>query len=142
MIDQIRNMGATQLFTAYVAADTGTPIPLNVMTVDPSDPNDGYRTIALKINQKNTDVVNPAWTTVSLPLGRLATSGAIPVDYWITIRRTKSGFGTAPATPVSDVLECTVLYRWKQGSSANKTLGQIQLTFPARKLQFSTQFPN
>jgi len=142
MVDQIRNIGANQLFAAYVAADSGTPIPLNVMTVDPSDPNDGYKTIALNINQKNANVVNLNWTTATLKLGRLATSASIPVEYWITIRRTKSGNGGIPATPACDVLECTILYRWKPNSSANKTLGQIQLTFPATNLNFSLQYPN
>jgi len=136
--DQIRNIGANQLFAAYVAANSGTPIPLTVVTVEPNDPNDGYKTVNLPINQKNADVVNPYWTTVSLKLGRLTTSPTILTDYWITIRRNISAPGAAPAF---DVLECTILYRWGGNDGKSKTLGQIQLTFPAPNLTFGQPIP-
>jgi prepilin-type N-terminal cleavage/methylation domain-containing protein len=145
--DQIKNMGADAIYKAYLAADPkdGTPLTLNVTTVDPTDLVDGYKTIALNINQKDTatttgtdttvvsKVTNSVWNNVTLKCGRLSTSTVIPVSYWITLRRNVSA---ADTTPAFDILELTLVDRWSVGAKQTKTINQIQLTFPAPNCSF------
>jgi len=142
--DQIKNMGADAIYKAYLAADPndGTPLTLNVTTVDPTDLVDGYKTLALNINQKDTavtgsplvsKVVNSSWNNTTLKRGRLASSIVIPVSYWITIRRSVSAKGT---TPAFDILELTLIDRWSVGGKTNKTINEIQLVFPAPNCSF------
>jgi prepilin-type N-terminal cleavage/methylation domain-containing protein len=147
--DQIKNMGADAIWQAYQAADTATPLTLNVTTVDPSDLVDGYKTVTLHINQKDyakttgtntpevtSKVPNSDWNTVNFKLGRDTTAKApsILVDYWITIRRNVTAKGTYPAF---DILELTLIDRWAVGGKPMKTLNQIQLTFPATNCSFN-----
>jgi len=146
--DQIKNMGANQIYAAYQAADPnkGTPIPLNVTVVDPSDLTDGYKTIPLYINKTelavttapadpviNSTEVKSSWNIVTLKLGSLPTSPVYPVSYYITVRRNVSAVNT---TPAFDVLELTIAYKWAVSGSAIKSLNQIQLSFPAPNCSF------
>jgi prepilin-type N-terminal cleavage/methylation domain-containing protein len=143
--DQIKNMGADAIYKAYLAADTTTPITLNVTTVDPTDLVDGYKTLALTINQKDTAIttgastavttklITTSWNNVTLKMGRLTGSPSIPVDYWITIRRNVSAPTT---TPAFDILELTLIDRWSGSGISTKTLSQIQLSFPAPNCSF------
>lgn len=131
--DQIKNMGADAIYKAYLAADTKSPLTLNVTTVDPTDLVDGYKTIALNINQKDSTVANSAWNDVTLKCGRLSTSTVVPVGYWITLRRSVSAANT---TPAFDILELTLIDRWSVGGKQTKTINQIQLSFPAPNCSF------
>lgn len=128
MADQIKNLGANEVFKLY--QDTTNNETFNLTVVDPTDATDGFKTFAMKINQKDANVVNSAWNTATLKLGRDTTSQTIAVSYWITIRR---NWGD---TPKRDVLELTFIYRWGVGGSKSKTLSQIQLTFPAPNCEF------
>ncbi len=133
ILDQIKNMGANPIWAAYI--DPTNNQTLDVITVDPTDPTDGYRTFNLKINQKDNAVVNSAWNNVTLNLGRRAADGSIPVSYWITVRRNKNT--PNDGTPVRDILEMTVIYKWKDGSKRVGTLNQLQLSFPAPNCTFN-----
>lgn len=128
MADQIKNLGANEIFKLY--QDTTHNETFNLSVVDPADTTDGFKTITLKINQKDANVVNSAWNTATLRLGRATTSPTLAVSYWITIRRNSGD------TPKRDILELTFIYRWGVGGSKAKTLSQIQLSFPAPNCEF------
>ncbi len=143
--DQLKNLGPDAIWQSY-QAPTASPLNFNVITVDPSDLSDGYKTLTLHINRKvdaktsgttttvtSTDV-NPYWNDVTLKLGRLASSPSIPVSYWITLRHSYTEAGT---TPAFDILEMTFIYRWSMSGYPIKTLNQIQLTFPAPNYIFN-----
>ena len=147
--DQIKNKGANQIYAAFLAADpaNGTPITLDVTSVDPSDLTDGYKTINLNINKVETAtttgttvVVNPTkevnttWNVITFKLGSLSTSPSFPVSCYITIRRNLSAAAT---TPAFDILELTMSYSWSMTKSGPKTFNQIQLTFPAPNCSFN-----
>lgn len=144
--DQIKNMGPDAIWQIYQAADTASPITISAITVDPTDLADGYKTLTLNVNKKETAVTSggtatitstvaaPAWNKVTLKLGRLTTSPSIPVEYWITLRRNHNAPNT---TPAFDVLELTLIYRWSVAGKSTNTLNQIQLTFPAPNCTFN-----
>jgi Tfp pilus assembly protein PilV len=143
--DQIKNMGANQIYAAF-QAPAATPTPLNVTLVDPSDLNDGYKTVSLYINKKevaetsgvtttikSSTEVRSTWNNVTLKISSLPTSPVLPVSYYITVRRNVS----APnSTPAFDVLEVTIAFRWSVSGSSLNTINQIQLAFPAPNCSF------
>ncbi len=126
LLDQIKNKGADEIYNIYKDPSR----TLTVKYVDPSDPLDGYKELALKLNEKNGTELDTVWAKANLKLGRLANSPSIPVSYWLQIKRNVNDPVTSP-TPYRDVLEVTLIYRWSIGGSAAKSLGQLQVTFPA-----------
>lgn len=127
ILDQIKNMGSDSIWKAYSDATNATT--LTVTVADPSDVNDGYKDVALKINRKDgTNITSNPITQTTLKLGRLAKSPEIPVKYWVTLKRNQSALGV---TPRYDVIELTLIYSWSSGVSKSTSTGQLQLVFPA-----------
>jgi type II secretory pathway pseudopilin PulG len=130
ILDQIKNMGPDALFQAYLNPMTKT---LDVSYVDPTNTTTGYRTLTMLVNQTENTVNYPVWSTAYFRTGNAVTSPIIVCNYWVTIRRNRQVSGNIVTC---DVLELTLVYRWKVGIKGGYNLGQLQLSFPATNGDF------